>query len=237
MWTWRELCGRYKAQNIVSLCHNLSHLDKVLEVGAGDGSILLFLDDWKFCKELYALEISKSGVEAIKKLGLHSLVTVKQFDGYNIPFEDNYFDLVILSHVIEHVEFPRLLLREIKRVSRYQIIEIPCDYSYQVDKQVDHFLSYGHINIYQPNLLRYLLKSEGFSIISGKTTITAKDVVEFMLFNNLNKPKNLSTIIKLNIKLKIRKVLYSLLSKRMKESYANAYTVLCKKEDKKLRIF
>ena len=31
---------------------------------------------------------------------------------------------------------------------------------------IQHFLSYGHINIYTPTLFRFLLKSEGYEFIS-----------------------------------------------------------------------
>jgi len=36
-----------------------------------------------------------------------------QCDATALPFEDNYFNIVILWQVLEHVEFPRKVLREI----------------------------------------------------------------------------------------------------------------------------
>ena len=78
------------------------------------------------------------------------------------------FNMVYCSHVIEHVEHPRILLREIGRVSEFQVFEIPLDYSCDVNKKVQHFISYGHINIFTPALFKFLLLSEGFEIISEK---------------------------------------------------------------------
>ncbi len=69
---------------------------------------------------------------------------------------------------MEHVEHERVLLREIKRVSKYQIFEVPIDFSFYVDKKITHFLSYGHINIYTPGLFRFLLMSEKFKIKKDK---------------------------------------------------------------------
>ena len=57
---WRMLGAKYKAQNIVEVCQSIQP-HKVLEVGAGDGSILHYLNEWNFGTELYALEIAQSG--------------------------------------------------------------------------------------------------------------------------------------------------------------------------------
>jgi 16S rRNA A1518/A1519 N6-dimethyltransferase RsmA/KsgA/DIM1 with predicted DNA glycosylase/AP lyase activity len=62
---WRMLGAKYKAQHIVDVCAGKS-FDKVLEVGAGDGSILKYLSDQNFAPEYHAVEISASGVEHIK---------------------------------------------------------------------------------------------------------------------------------------------------------------------------
>src|SRR5580704_15704537 len=124
---WRMLGAKYKAQHIIDVCksHNFK---KVLEVGAGDGSILKFLADQNFAPEYHAVEISESGVAHILSRNINDLLSVQLFDGYKLPFEDNSFDLVILSHVLEHVEHERMLLREIKRVANHCIIEVPLDY-------------------------------------------------------------------------------------------------------------
>ncbi|TLV02399.1 class I SAM-dependent methyltransferase [Dyadobacter luticola] len=160
---WRNTGAKYKALNIVELAKNIS-FKNVLEVGAGEGSILSWLSQWDFCKDLNCVEISESGIQLIKEKNIKNLNDILLFDGYKIPYPDNHFDLVICSHVLEHVEHERILLREIKRVSKYQIFEVPIDFSFYVDKKLKHFLSYGHINIYTPALFRFLLQSENFKI-------------------------------------------------------------------------
>lgn len=120
---WRELCGRYKAENILDLCTGRS-FPKLLECGAGEGSILRFLGASGQFEKLYAVEISDSGIEQIQKRKIDRLVEVRKFDGYAIPYPDKFFDVVCCSHVVEHVEHPRLLLRELRRVSAFQAFEI-----------------------------------------------------------------------------------------------------------------
>ena len=225
---WRLLSARYKAQNIRDLCAGLQ-VGKVLEVGAGDGSILKYLDESDFAPEFHALEISASGVEQIKNRKIGTVKSVQVFDGYHIPFEDNEFDLVVLSHVLEHVEFERILLREIRRVSNNCVIEVPIDYRYGVDKRMKHFLAYGHINMYTPSSLRFLLQTEGFEILDDKISIIEPEVTKFNTFVNQGKSRNFLSVLKIDAEFWVKKLLISLGGKQTHENFASAYTVLLKK--------
>lgn len=133
------------------------------------GLILYHLDQQQFAEYFEAVEISKSAVEQLQERQasgqIPNLKEVQVFDGYRLPYEDQSFDLVILSHVLEHVEHVRLLLRELHRVAKQLFIEIPLDYRSGVDRRIDHFLAYGHIMVYTPSLARYLLKSEHFDVL------------------------------------------------------------------------
>lgn len=233
---WRMLGAKYKAKNIIDVCSEIKP-GKVLEVGAGDGSILHFLNEWNFAPELHALEIAESGVDIIKSRNLSRLKSVQTFDGYKIPFKDNAFDLVILAHVLEHVEHERILLRELKRVSKYIVIEVPKDYRFGVDRRVKHFLDYGHINMYTPTSLRFLLQSEGLEILEDKVSMTATETVKFNEFVNKKAPKTFGKNLKIELEFRIKKALGNLLGRKKQEEFANAYTVLTKKSDSNLQIF
>ena len=183
---WYLAGGRGKARNIMAIAQGLE-LQTVLDIGSGNGSVLYWLDQWDWSPDITALEISESGIEGLKSRGLKNVKHIQQFDGYKIPFPDNSFDLVTCSHVIEHVEHYRLLLREIKRVSKYQIFEIPINFSLYVDKKVEHFLSYGHINIYTPQTFRFLLKAEGFSVLKSKGNLYDPAVYDMIAQNKFLK--------------------------------------------------
>jgi ubiquinone/menaquinone biosynthesis C-methylase UbiE len=179
MTEWREVGGKYKAQNILDVCQG-RRFARVLDCGAGEGSVLKFLDAAGAFAEFSAVEISDSGIARIRARQLPRLKEVRKFDGYAIPFADQAFDLAICSHVVEHVEHPRLLLRELRRVSACQVFEVPLDYGPGVDQRVEQMLAYGHINVYTPSLFRFLLKSEGFEILSERLTPIADEVQEFI---------------------------------------------------------
>ncbi len=179
---WRYLGGKQKSSNILKLCKNIK-IDSHIDVGAGDGSVIDFLDKANFSNNMYALEISESGIKKIQERNLQSLKEIKLFDGYTIPHKDKSFTLATCSHVIEHVEHPRTLLREIARISEYQYFEVPIDFSFFVDKKIKHYLDYGHINIYTPSLFKFLLKSEGYEVIDEDFLFTSDEILKFQFKN------------------------------------------------------
>jgi 2-polyprenyl-3-methyl-5-hydroxy-6-metoxy-1,4-benzoquinol methylase len=105
---WRRLGALGKADNIVSLCGDLPR-SSVLEIGAGGGSVLKRLSELNFGDELYALEISSSGIEATKRKIISRLAECTVFDGYNVAYAKKRFDIAILSHVVEHVGYSQCL--------------------------------------------------------------------------------------------------------------------------------
>lgn len=233
---WRMLGASAKAQNIMEVCNSIK-AQKILEVGAGDGSILHFLDKANFGSEIYALEIADTGVERIRNRNLKNLKAVDSFDGYKIPYPDGHFDLVILAHVLEHVEHERILLRELKRVARYVVIEVPLDYRFGVDKRMKHFLNYGHINMYTPTLIRFLLQTEGLEIVADKTSLTPTATIKFNEFENKKNKKTLTRVLKIELEYRLKKLFGSILGKKKQEQFGNAYTVLTKNSSQTLQIF
>ena len=153
-----------KVNNVVSLCNKYPHRN-VLEIGSGEGSILKRLSDLQFAERLYSLEISKTAVETIYKRNISLLEECKLFDGYNIPYENNKFDLVILSHVIEHLEYPRKILYEASRVAEYVFVEVPLELNLRMKKDYV-FDKVGHINFYSPVTIRKLIQTCDLEVLS-----------------------------------------------------------------------
>ncbi len=70
---------------------------KILEPGCGSGSKLRFLTECRAKPEnCYGLEMSSSAVELCKKLS-PAAMNFQQGSAMSMPFEDNYFDIVICS--------------------------------------------------------------------------------------------------------------------------------------------
>lgn len=93
----------------------------VIDLGCGNGALLARLKREKQVIET-GLEISESGVRICKERGLN--VRYGAIDE-RLPFDDNVFDYAICNVTIQMVMYPEVLLREMKRVAKHQIISFP----------------------------------------------------------------------------------------------------------------
>ena len=174
---WRRLGAIDKTANILKLCHAIPH-DTVLEIGAGNGAILENLSAKGFAREYRALDISSSGVELIRRKHIPGLSEAATFDGYRTHYADDQFDLVILSHVVEHVEHPRLVLYEAARVGKRLFVEIPLEDNARLadDFAFDHV---GHVNAYSRKTMRRLLQSCRFRVLGETVANHSKAIYRF----------------------------------------------------------
>jgi len=161
---WRRLGAVDKCSNILRLCGNIAHRN-ILEIGCGDGAILERLSTLGFGSSFTGLEISASAAERVQKRNVANL-NVQLFGGYEVSFPEQYFDLAIMSHVIEHVEYPRKLIREAARVAKVVFVEVPLEDNWRLSNDFV-FDRVGHINFYNPKTIRHLVQSCGMTIMDA----------------------------------------------------------------------
>lgn len=138
--------------------------DRVLDIGAGEGAVLARLAESHMARELAAVEISSSGIDAIQRRKIANLSSIKSFDGYKIPHTDLSFDLGLAIHVVEHVEHERLFLREAARVCRQIYVEVPLEHTRTLSRSIRISGPNGHINFYTPETFENLLKTTGLNV-------------------------------------------------------------------------
>ena len=163
---WKRLSRGDTAENVTNLCAGVPHRT-VLEIGCGDGVLLELLSAVEdgFADELYAVEVAQSAVDLTRKRDIESLRACTMFDGYTIPYDDARFDLAIMSHVIEHVEYPRRLLYEAARVARYVFVEVPLEDNARLPEDFT-FTRTGHLNFYSRKTVRRLVQSCGYDVVA-----------------------------------------------------------------------
>lgn len=95
---------------------NLKRSIKILEIGSNIGRRLLVLQRMGF-KHLYGIEINSYAIERAK--ANTTGINIIQASAFDIPFRDNYFDIVFTSGVLIHIAPADIerALREIHRCS------------------------------------------------------------------------------------------------------------------------
>jgi SAM-dependent methyltransferase len=162
---WREIGAIGKAQNIVDLWRRVGSVpvSRVIDIGSGDGAVAAELAERGFFERLDGFDVSPSGTSVSSGRGVPG-ATFRYFAGEHLPADDSSYDLAILSHVLEHVEEPRALLREAARVAQWVFVEVPLELT--IRKRGDFaWTDTGHINFYNPLLIRQLVQSIGLQVV------------------------------------------------------------------------
>jgi len=110
---------RNLAIRLLRRCGGLPVRRRILDIGFGAGSILFALDR---DNALFGVELARTAVRDAERRALRRGVrefAFREYDGRGpIPFDADAFDVVVCSHVLEHVPDDRFLLAEIRRLLR-----------------------------------------------------------------------------------------------------------------------
>ena len=94
---------------------------KIIDLGCGNGNLIEMLINKKNVSAI-GIDISDSGLSECKQKGLdvvHGEIDKK------LDFKDDEFDYAICNVTIQMVNYPEVLLSEMKRIATYQIISFP----------------------------------------------------------------------------------------------------------------
>lgn len=108
-----SLCFSHPGMKIIQRYIN-SKIGKILDIGCGEGTRLAYLLNNNKEKEGYGIDISETAILLAKK-NYPYLKFIKS-DIESIPFKSNTFDLCYSAYVLEHLDNPEKLLREVKRL-------------------------------------------------------------------------------------------------------------------------
>lgn len=89
---------------------------KILEVGTNVGLQLNLLSKLGF-KNLYGIEINSSAIDISRKINESLPIYIIKASAFDIPFKDEWFDLVFTSGVLIHIH-PNDIINAIKEIYR-----------------------------------------------------------------------------------------------------------------------
>jgi SAM-dependent methyltransferase len=136
------------------LLDETDNIKVVLDLGCGEGNSVDFFRSISPDIQWIGLDVDISP-EVEKRTRADA--EFKTFDGINIPFEDNYFDLIYCNQVLEHVRFPGKLLAEVCRVLK------PKGYLVGATSQLEPYHSLSVWN-YTPHGFRLLAEEAGMKL-------------------------------------------------------------------------
>ena len=127
MYEWELLGAEEKARSIIQLTDGCD-IQSVFEIGSGTGALLETLDRLGFGERYYAVEPSKRLYDFVSgRRSISRLVTLEQRRLDECELAQGHYDLVVLSHVLEHIENPAELLSHAIKLARFILVELPMD--------------------------------------------------------------------------------------------------------------
>ncbi len=115
-----------KIKQIVKDLLEFKKIGNVLDLGCGTGRHSFFLVENGF--DVYGGDVSETAVNIIREKGS---VKVSVFSKEEIPFEDNFFDIIIITNVLSHslIKDIKDSIKEIDRVLKKDGLVVFCDLS------------------------------------------------------------------------------------------------------------
>ena len=140
---------------------------KVLDLGCGEGNSEEKFASYGKQVEWFGLDIDESPEVNARKKTEGNFYT---FDGVNIPFEDNCFDVIYSNQVFEHVRYPETLLKEINRVLK------PEGYFIGAVSYLEPYHSFSYWN-YTPYGFKEISAHAGLEVIEIRPSIDALTLI------------------------------------------------------------
>ena len=163
---------------------------KLLEIGIGKGHFLRNALESKF--DVFGVELNKENCEkANNQLSGHG--TIINNDLFEASFKNDFFDVVYMKDVFEHVPNPTEMLEEINRISSkgaVLFIEVPnidgAIFKLVKEKHVTIF-GFEHLNYWSPKTLSLAFEKNNFSLaeeIHQSDDFTIPYILNYLYFDS-----------------------------------------------------
>ncbi|MFX1453245.1 MAG: class I SAM-dependent methyltransferase [Promethearchaeota archaeon] len=158
----------------------VSSNSKLVDLGCGEGHFTARFLKFINSDNLYGLDYSISAIKKAKSAFQDIEFCVA--DVFDLPYPDGYFDIVVCNNLIEHIENPVLLLKNIKRILKkdgHIIISTPSRYRLDnvariIQGKRIQLISKYHVTEYSVGQIIELLSYSGFKI----KTIISKSITK-----------------------------------------------------------
>lgn len=144
---------------------------RVLDFGSGNGVLTYWMHCNGFGESLLGVDVSNTGVENAREAFARGGLQYEHV-GYlaDLPPEEK-FDVVVSSHVLEHIPEPEKVLVQLRGMSDWFVLEVPLekclwpDMSYTLRGKERHENPLGHVNFWTKASFRRFLEENDFLIV------------------------------------------------------------------------
>ncbi|MFX1451906.1 MAG: class I SAM-dependent methyltransferase [Promethearchaeota archaeon] len=131
---------------------------KVLDFGCATGAYCLELNKQGF--ECFGVDVNKNYINIARKKGVEAYAIKER-----LPFDDYFFDTVIMFELLEHVKNPEAVLTEAKRVAQKNIlVTVPDCSEFDLLRSLgltyEHFLELDHVNFFTKKNIENLMSKK-----------------------------------------------------------------------------
>lgn len=184
-----DIWTNWKIKHLVNIIPSGYGFNNILEVGCAFGMLLNKFSTQKRIKDVYGLDIAKVNTDYGAKLFPHIKFLTGTIESSEFikqaRSKGEYFDLVILSDIVEHVPNDLDFLKEVKSISKYVVLNHPLEKSFaNRNRNYGETDISGHLKAYNLKDALELIKEAGFNIINYKTEIVHHERECYLLHKN-----------------------------------------------------
>lgn len=144
---------------------------RVLDFGSGNGVLTYWMYCNGFGESVIGVDVSNTGVANARAAFSCAGLRYEHIDYLDSLHGQEQFDVVVSSHVLEHIAEPEDALARLRDLGRWFVFEVPLERCYWQDaiyglrRKERHENPLGHVNFWTKSSFRNMLEECGFLIV------------------------------------------------------------------------
>lgn len=174
--------GAWEKANSVEILSRFTstQVDRVLELGCGTGAVIEECQRRRAGISYTAVDYSHTALEYLRQRCPDIRVIQGDITNRSFSLDENY-DVLILSHVLEHLEDPAGFLGSMQRAIKfaYVVVEVPLEdllFSRLKARFLDRRNKAGHVQFFTQRSFEQLIKESGLKIIGRRRYLPVPDI-------------------------------------------------------------
>lgn len=182
---------------LLNLIPEENKMGEMLEIGAGGGNTLLYAKQNGYAKKVYGIELCelKNSFQKSEEFENFIIGNVEQI---NLPFENNFFDVILCGDVLEHLINPSEMIGKLQNLLKDNgvlIVSLPNIRQIYILKQIfiEGDFRYTDAGILDKTHLRFFCKKNMIELFENHNMSIKKIISNSNLIGNTTKMINRAT--------------------------------------------